>query len=317
MKTFPELVALARLGSENVDYTDTTGIQDSEIYQYFTDATRRLESVIFVQHPKAFLKSKEIICQGQQEYVDIPADCYMKNRLLTVEWAINGRDFYLLKKGNPQERFTGISGDPIYYIPFGGKILLKPNNSISGTARLLYQHSQPAADYKRGIIKEFTVDSGTKTISSITLDTESPELSVDEAINSSQFLTIVDRYGNVKLKELEITGVDTNNGIISLYGGSHVYDADESIAVCDYVCIGDYSSFKSSLSDNCERYLLQYAIWKMQKRDSNVDSGEAAQELLQLEGDIVASFAEPDSDVDSITILDTQYIGTDYDGGFY
>ena len=55
----------------------------------------------------------------------------------------------------------------------------------------------------------------------------------------------------------------------------------------------------------------------MQKRDSNIDSGEAAQELLQLENDIVASFAEPDSDVDSITILDTQYIGTDYDGGFY
>ena len=34
MKTFPELLALARLGSENVDYTDTTGIQDNEIYQY-------------------------------------------------------------------------------------------------------------------------------------------------------------------------------------------------------------------------------------------------------------------------------------------
>lgn len=319
MKTFPELLNLARLGSENVDYSDTTGIQDSEIYQYLTDAVRRLESVIFVRHPKAFTKNKSITVAVNTEEVTLPVDCYMKNRLITTEWSNGGTDdFYLLKKGNAQERFSGISGDPIFYIPLGERILLKPATSKGGILRFLYQLAQPAADTKRGIISSLTVNSTTRTISAITLNPSSTEAPIDDAtINANQFLCIVDRYGRVKVKNLEITGVDSSTGVISLYGGSFVYDTDESVAVGDYVCAGGYSTFRSQLTDNCERYLLQYAIWKMQKRDSNADNQEALLELSQLEADIVASYSETDSDIDYVPIIDTQYIGSGYDDGFY
>lgn len=319
MKTFPELLNLARLGSENVDYTDTTGIQDSEVYQYMTDAVRRLESVIFSKHPKAFTKHKTIDVASSASYISLPGDCYMQNRLITLEWSKAGQnDFYLLKKGNAQERFAGINGDPIYYIPFGQRILLRPGNSQPGQLRMLYQLAQPAADKKRGIISSLTVNTTTRTISAITLDVSSTDAPLDDAtINENQFLCVVDRYGRVKVKDLEISEVDGGTGVLSLYGGSFVYDTDESISVGDYVCAGGYSSFKSILTDNCERFILQYAIWKMQKRDSSSDNAEALLELKQLEDDIVASYSEVDSDVDYVPILDTQYIGTDYDDGFY
>lgn len=319
MKTFPELLNLARLGSENVDYSDTTGIQDDEIYQYLTDAVRRLESIIFVHHPKAFLKTKTLSVSSSTEQVTIPSDCYMKNRLVTVEWTnYSENEFYLLKKGNAQERFAGINGDPIYYIPLGQRFLLKPATARGGKVRLLYQLAQPAAQKKSGVIQSVGVDTVTRTITSLQLNAASIDAPIDEtAINANQFLTIVDRYGNVKVKDFEITGVDSTTGVVSIYGGSHVYDDDESIAAGDYVCVGNYSSFKSTLTDNCERYILQFAIWKMQKRDSNTDNAEAMAELGQLESDIVASFSEPDSDVDYVPVLDTQYIGTDYDDGFY
>ena len=322
MKTFPELLSLARLGSENVDYSDSTGIQDDEIYQHLTDAVRRLESVIFVRHPKAFLKQKVIAIGANVEMVYIPSDCYMKNRFLLVEWSNSSdeRGFYTLKKGNLQERYTGSKGHPIYYIPIGEKFILKPSTNNGGFVRLVYQLAQPAADTKRGVIASggLTVNSTTRTISGITLDAASTSTPLDStSINTKQFLTVVDRYGVTKVKDLEIVEVDPLSGVLSLYGGSHVYDTDESIAEGDFVCLGGYSSFKSTFTNNCERYILQYAIWKMQKRDSNVDNGEAIIELQQLEADIIASYSEPDSDVDYVSIIDSQYIGTDYDQGLY
>jgi len=320
MKTFSDLLNLARLGSENVDYSDNTGIQDIEIYQYFTDAIRRLESVIFVRHPKAFLKQKVLDISASAETVAIPSDCYMKNRLLTVEWSKSATSaFYILRKGNPQERFdASIKGDPVYYIPIGEEFILKPINSVAGRARLLYQHANPGADTKRGVIQTITNNTTTRTLSALTLDASSSITPIDSiSLNTQQFITIVDRYGVVKARDVEITGVDDSTGVVSLYGGSHVYDSDESVAVGDFVCSGNNTTFQSQLTDNCERFILQYVIWKMQKRDSNADNAEASQELAQLESDIVASYSEPDSDVDYVAILDTQYIGTDYSGGYY
>ena len=54
------------------------------------------------------------------------------------------------------------------------------------------------------------------------------------------------------------------------------------------------------LPEISERYLLSYTEWKLLKRDSSVDSGEALQELTTMEQDIVKSYRHINDDVQSI-----------------
>ena len=319
MKTFPELVDLARKGSENVDFSDSTGIQDVEFYQFLTDAHRRLESVIHGKHQRALTKIKVQSVAAFSETVDIPIDCYMNNRIILLEVGQTSSPdtFYTLKKGSIQERYSGISGHPVYYIRLGGQIILKPKLSIASNIRWTYQLALPSADKKRGKIESLTVDTTTRTITALKLDPTATDgvLDVDN-LNQQQYITVVGRDGTVKLKKLEITSVD-DDGTVNIYNGSHVYDDDESLAVGDFVCSGWYSSFRSQLPDICERYLLAYAVMKAHKRDSNIDISESIQELQAMEEDIAMSFAEPDSDVDYVPILDSQFIGVEHERGFY
>tara|TARA_Y100000034_G_C6738237_1_gene327439 strand:- start:30 stop:755 length:726 start_codon:yes stop_codon:yes gene_type:complete len=59
------------------------------------------------------------------------------------------------------------------------------------------------------------------------------------------------------------------------------------------------------LPEICERYLISYVEWKILKRDSSVDSGEAEKELFALEGDIVKSYRNINDDVQTIPIINT------------
>jgi len=78
--------------------------------------------------------------------------------------------------------------------------------------------------------------------------------------------------------------------------------------VGDYVTIGPYTTTKSTLPDICERYLITYCVWKILRRDSSADAKTALAEASAMEGDIVASFAEPSRDIIEIPLVDTEML---------
>jgi hypothetical protein len=243
----------------------------------------------------------------------------MGTRLVLVEIGQPNRTdtFYILKKGSIQERYSGIEGHPVYYIRVGSQIILKPKLSSSSAIRWTYQLALPAADKRRGKIESLTVDTNTQTITALKLDPTATDGLLDlDSLNQQQYISVIGRDGLNKMKKIEITSVDVD-GTVNLYGGSHVYDDDESLAVGDFVASGAYACARSPLPDICERYLLTYAVWKAHKRDSNVDNAEDSQELLSMEDDISMSFSEMDSDVDYVTMLDTQFVGVEYERGFF
>ena len=98
------------------------------------------------------------------------------------------------------------------------------------------------------------------------------------------------------------TVVDVN----SLTLGSHTAEEGESISVGDYVVGGKDTTTHSELPRNVERYLIAYCAWKILKRDSSVDSQEAVQELLQMENDIVESYAVISDDVQYIPLINEE-----------
>ena len=51
------------------------------------------------------------------------------------------------------------------------------------------------------------------------------------------------------------------------------------------------------MSDEVERYVLQYCAWKILKRDSSVDAAEQENELMMLLKDIVGSYKLVTDDV--------------------
>ena len=391
MKRIETLIDLSRKATENSDFTDSTGIQTEEFIQYFSDAIRRIESVINLHHPRAFLKEKTISVAQDEEELTMPADVFLGSRLVTVRFSsgnasssftftgtttigsstilttdtrvsvgaiisgvgipngavivsvnpgvslvmtslataagtiqINQRDrtsinedgFYLLQKASLQERISGVGGTPVFYMRSGNKIILRPRAQGGGNARLTYQQSQPAADIRRGEI--LNVVSTATQLTVLELDPASVTAILDvAALNAQNYLTIIDRDGNIKMSRVPISSVDETTGTVTLFGGAHTFETGETASIGNFVCAGPYSSNVCLLPDIAERYLLSYVNWKIFRRDSNVDVNEENMELLAIEKDIVDSFKEPDSDVDYIPILDAQYVGVDDYGTWY
>lgn len=309
MNRLDRLISISRKITQNEDFSDTTGISDDEFIQHLNDAQDRIVSKINTMHPKIFVKQKTLTNTANNEEVSLPSDVYMQNRIILAEYNTSQSattNFYPLKKGSIQERIDGLSGEPSFYIHLGNTLLLKPTPQGVGQIRVTYQKRLPKLDIRRGAIESVTATGG--VISAIKLSESNTEAVLDASgLNEDNYLTVVNRAGVVKMIDIEYDSVDTD-GTINLTG-THSYDEDtESIAVGDFVCRGASATHVSELQDMCERYLLAYTNFKILKQDSNIDSAEASQELLMLEDDIVAAYADPSSDVDYIPILDSQYL---------
>lgn len=307
MRRIDILIDQSRRATENSDFTTTTGIQDEEFIQYANDAQDRILSLIQNKNPEIFQKQKSVTCTAQQEAVTIPSDIYMGSRIEFVEYSSNGevRNFYRLPQGKLSERVNGIYSDPTFYIRRSHEILLQPApQSSSSVVRFTYQRTLPRLDIRRATIS--SVSTSGSSITSLVLDAS---VSLDDAVLLDYgYATVVSATGTVKMKSIPITAIDTSTGAVTL--GTFSFESDEIIAAGDYLCAGPYSTTHCELYDICERYLISYMNWKILKRDSSSDAIEAGTEVSMIEADIVEAYSEPDNDIDSIPILDTQYLYT-------
>jgi len=304
------LISASRRATENQEYTETAGIQDEEFIQYFNDGQEEIHTLLNTAFPHILMKVKEISLTNGQEAYDIPSDVFMGTRIDTIEFTQSGnaQNYYPLKKGSLKERLSGIQTDPSFYIRSGTQIFLQPKPQSSGSKlRVTYQRSIPRLDIQRATVGAVSLDSGAKTVLSLSLD--DTVLMDTAALLEENFITVIDKNGNVKMQAIPILGI-SGVGIVTV-DPSFAYQDGETIAVGDAVCRGTYSSNFSELPDLCEKYLLEYANARILMRDSSTDADSISQVLLKVQQTIQAAFAEPDNDPDYVPVLDGQYLGWD------
>lgn len=304
------LITKIRQASDNSNYSDLSGIQDNEIVEHMNDAQSNVFSKLMKTYTHIFLSEVEVVVSGGQEAVTIPASAYLGYRIVKVEYRSSGNSEYaILKKGSLSERFNTPGGVPGFYISLDKQILLQPSPTSAGTVRFTYQRRIPRLDIARGTISAVTLLNS--AITALTIDpTTLTEDNIAELL-AEGYITIVDYDGAVQMVRIPITAINSVTGVTTVRPG-FLFQAGETITVGDTVVAGQNSTTVSQLPDDAERYLRAYTIWKLLKRDSNTDSVEQTQELIEMSDDIVSSFAMVSMDVEYPTILDSQFLDSEW-----
>lgn len=309
MRRIDLLITEARQETDNVTFSENSGIQDDQFIRWSNSAQTRLLSLINQTFPHVFLSESVIDVTANVAEYDVPSDTFIGARIENIEFkSANEEDkmYYRLFSSRPQERTGGLSGLPSTYIRKDNKILLLPTPDRAGKLRILRQKVLPKLDIRRAVVSAVTLDTNARTITSLTLDTT---VSIDAAkIESEGYITIVDKDGIQKMNKIPVSDVDDTTGVVTVASG-FVYESGETISSGQYVLSGGNSTTNSQLNDVAERYLVEFMIWKGSKRDSSEDSQEAALELKEIENDIVQSYSEADADILYPPIINTSYFG--------
>lgn len=310
MRNVSLLISASRRATENEEFTETAGIQDEEFLQYFNDGQEEIHAILNAAFPHILMKEEIMSVTQSQEAYSIPDMVYMGTRIDMIEYSPTGLkfDYYPLKKGSLKERLNGISSNPAFYIRNGTQVLLQPPPQQAGTLRWNYQRKITKLDKQRGTVLSAVLDTGTKTITTLTLD---PNQAIDStALLEENYITIVDKNGLVKMRGIPVSAIDTTTGVVTVDAG-FVYETGETIDAGDFALRGKYSSTHSELPEVCEKYLLEYCNTRILMRDSSTDADSIAQILAKVQQTLQTAFAEPDSDPDYVTVLDGQYLGWD------
>jgi hypothetical protein len=298
------LIDQVRRQTENEDSSASAGIQDVEFLQYINDAQDRLQSLITATHPMVFVKEQIIPGIIDQEKYDLPKDAYKQNAITTVEYSPSGNteDYYHIEQTTIKRRDTAVQGFPVTYVRRSGTILLQPRPQQAGNLRLNYQKRIDRMDKRRGVVQTAVLGAN-NTITSLVLDASSSTAPLDtSALSEDNYLCICDRDGTPLMRNVEFDSIDAGTGVVSITNG-FTYEDGESLPPGSFVTSGRDSRTHTELPRMCERYLISYCAWKIQKRDSSVDYQEQEAELKAMEDDIVNSFADIDDDIKYIPIL--------------
>lgn len=308
MRYLGVLIEQARQETDNLAYSATSGIPQSEFIQAANDAQSRLQNLIMVTSPEGVFEAEaDIAATPGEESYDYPLDIYSKSRIKAMFFSRTGieRDFYSVHQGTQKERFFGQTGTPSIYVRKSDSFVLMPAPSSAGTIRLSYKKRLPSLELRRGVVSAVTLDATTRQITSLTLTT-GDTLEASELLKQNHF-TIVNRHGEIKMRAIAFTAINTGSGVVTIEAG-FTYDSGETIAAGDYVIPGENATTHSELSKECERYLIAVMKWRAEHRDSSSDAIAEDKSLTSMEQEIVLAFADPDEDVDGIPILDQDFL---------
>jgi hypothetical protein len=297
------LITQIRRQSENQEFTSTSGISDDEILEYVNNGLHRLQTVILTQHPNVFIKEKVIPCVAGQEEYSIPSDCYLGNKITLIEYSETGldRDYRPLERGILRNRTSDIQGNPLFYIRRSEKFLLNPIPQTSQSkVRISYIKRINEVDKRRGVIST-AITSGS-SITSLIIDTGGNPPLDSTSLSEHEHLCVVDREGNITMANIPFDSIDSSTGIVTISSG-FTFEDGESISVGDYIVGGLDTSSHSEYQRNCERYIIAYSTYKLMARDSSIDITEQNEELINMEREIAATYAEIEDDIVTIPIL--------------
>lgn len=296
------LINYVREHTENTQPVVLDGITDQEIVVMFNQAQDRLVSKIIAVYPNIFVEEEVLSSVDGQEAYDIPSRAFADNRLQSVEYTADSsrNDYFKLVRSTRLSRDSDTTGLPVRYFRRNNKVYLSPMpDSSTGKIRLSYVRRANDLDIKRSIVKAVTVAGG--AITALTAEFTGYDLLT--LSQNFDYLCIVDFDGNTKVANIPFSSINTVNGVVTIQTTTHTLAAGESVALNDVIVGGKWASTHTELPEVCDRYLTQFVIWKLFKRDSSDDSKQAAQELAMIEEDIIESYSDTEEDVKFVSIL--------------
>lgn len=306
MRRIDLLIADARQESDNNEYTDDSGIQQSEFLRWADAAQTSIATRIQNRFPNVFQKEKLVSAViGQEEYT-LPNDVFYGCRIQQIDYSHTGltNDYYKLMEGTLPERLNSTQSRPRFVIRRSNQYLLQPPPGEAGIIRLTYQKTFPRLDIRRGTVSAVTLDTGLRQVTALTFDPS--VILYAQEMSDENYICIVDRDGNIKMKAIPVSSVNETTGVVTLFSG-FTYDSGETIAVGDFAVLGSYSSTHSELPVEAERFLTDYMIYRSQRKDSSEDSIPANTELDTMANEIVETFSSPSADIPYVPILDPGY----------
>ena len=307
MRRLELLISQSRLDTDNSDFSEGRGIQDSQFIDWANNAQDRLQSVIVGVHATAFKATTDIDCVVQQEAYDVPTDTYQGSLIHKVRFSPNGeeRQFFPLTQGGDLDRMPGAFGRPSVYVIEDKKLLLARIPDSAGKLRVTYSRQLPRLDIRRGKVTSVVVV-GT-SVSDLTMDPVTMDQEGIDYIVEVGYICIVDKDGRRKAIEIPVTAIDAVTGVVAIEAGYEL-GAGETIAAGHFMVAGPNSTTHSELPDNCERYLIAAMNMKAERKDTSSNTSAWKDERDEIEGDIKASFAEADQDVDYVPVIDPDFL---------
>lgn len=301
MRRVEQLISIARELSQNQNYDANSGVSQNVFVQYLKSGQATMLRNFVLAKSKALLNSSiTAVVNGQAEY-SYPTDIYLQN-IDTLEWSSNQVEWTPVEKCITKERVSANSSFPFGYIPTEDGIILSPPLS-SGYLRFNYIRQAKTPEKRAGIISAVTLAGGQITALTVNVSESSFDGSY---INQDYYLSVVDKYGAVKMANVPYTSVNTGTGAFTL--SAYTYAAGESAAVGDYIIIGQNVTNKPEFKEMTEDYLIQYMVYSAKFGDASKWSDEANKHMIRLLGEVIEAYAQPDADRSSIPIINTDYM---------
>lgn len=248
------LINSGRILSLSRDYGDSHGIDQ----QFFIEAANK--ALLLVQQEvvnslaETYTKYKTYTITSQTERLALPSDIFIDDLVYEVRYSPTGNRRDLedpLQMG--YVRGTNEAGAPEWYVIQNGYLYLSPEPT-TGFAEIRYEGFLPRVDLRRG-----TILSTAGTMPSLT----SIELADDDNFDSNDWLTtpeyvsIVDWYGNVLAKAVEVESFDTGTRTITVRS-AYVAEDGETAPSGAYICFGKNASSHLHLPKPAELFVLQF-----------------------------------------------------------
>lgn len=274
---------------QSTDNTDTNGISENEIVEYFNDAQKYIETLIFKNNPYADLfKVQQVYPAVQTGIYDLPEDCYSENAISMVEGRYNiteNNDGFSRIKPISESEFSYMFG----YIVRNGQVLISGQNNIAQLqdVRITYFRQLKTLDIRRG------------TITAVT-----PGVSIAyTAIDTTGYLRD-DHYSTVNAQ-----GIQVASNIYSASTGSPLLTTDTTdVAINDYLITGKNGTNVSELPDACEPYLLDYVRQRIYTRNNYDDANKQMYFTEQQKQEVISIFSKNKKDDDTVPITDYTFL---------
>lgn len=286
---------------------NTDSISNVEILQCLNDGQDSVYAAIVNSYSNFYLTTGTIDLVSEQQSYTLPSDMYLGSKIKKVEYLYGGgtNKYTPVRAGTEFDLRTDYeSAWPSYYCRGYQTLKISPLPSVSLTdgLRVTYTRKIRRLDVRRGIISSASKTGS--TLNTITLDL-TPALGKDsgtvaaarDLLNKVDYICVVDSDGAAVVETIPVDSYNSSTGVITVRSGFTTTVAASSFAN-QYVVAGSYSTTHSELPEFCEAYLIQYAQWKILRRNGNQpEASSALAELADTKRTILESFANPDDDV--------------------
>jgi hypothetical protein len=302
MKYVGDLITEIRRDTRNEDVptgSEQVGISTEDFLRYLNFAQEKCQAIAISAKSTKFQAVKEIALQPGVAQYPIRDRVYLEEHILDVMYSDTGqaRNYYKIPERALSQRID-YPGTPNFYIRRGGSVILCPlYNSLGAKIRVTYDRAVDSLDIRRGTVIDATIISNALINLQLDIDTDDAD-----ALSRAQFVCINDAFGNVTMYNIPVIGYNASTGILAIKDTSFAFQAGETASVGSFVTVGQYSTTHSKLNHLCERYMAQYAEYKIFRRDSSNDANAARDDMRETLREISISYSETPRDEGEIQI---------------